>query len=266
MSYKNETRFYKIPYMAHGDMLTEQSQKNQMTIIDNLLYAATFGASKCIIEDGLYSLQKLEGSDVYRIKVSPYHNQYSAVGILNYRLYMKQGVYYSPYFNKGSYYYIYLKYMGRMQISPELFDVEIKMSQVKENNDIYLKICEVDYTGEKPVLIDDVNKVLAKNVLAHTQDFTNPHGQILVQKELKVTNELKIQESTVYPVIYDTLKSGGKDGVIWQKQNCKPVFVIVYGQQNLGQITWKIEDDKVFIKNNGQKDILMNLRIQVNYG
>jgi hypothetical protein len=54
MSYSKKTGFYEIPYMGYGDMLTEEGEKLQLTIIDNLLYAATFGASKCIIEDGKY--------------------------------------------------------------------------------------------------------------------------------------------------------------------------------------------------------------------
>lgn len=263
MGYKNKTNFYKIPYMGNGDMLTEQSQKIQMTIIDNLLYASTFGASKCIIEDGLYSLQKKQGGNLYRVKVSPYHNKYSAIGILNYRLYLKQGVYYSPYFSKGAYYYVYLYYSKNMQISPELFNIQVKMRQMGEDNDTYLKICQVDYTGDEPILKDDINKVLAKNILAHTQDYTNPHGQILIQKELQVKNKFKLGQNVVYPVIYDTIKSGGSQGVVWKKQNCKPKFVTVYGQDIVGQITWKIQNDGLVIKNNGQKDVLLSLRIEV---
>lgn len=265
MSYKNQTNFYRIPYMAHGDMLTEQSERTQMTIIDNLLYAATFGASKCIIEDGKYSLQKMQNADLYRVVVSPYYDRYSAIGILNYRLYLKQGKYYSPYFKKGSYYYVYISYSSKLQINPESFQVQIKLSQVDDDNDIYIKICEVDFTGQTPILIEDVNKVLAKNVLAHTQDFTNPHGQILVQKELNVTNELKIKQNIVYPTIYEKIKSGGVEGVVWQKQGCVPIFVTIYGEQNLGQIVWKIENEKLIIKNNGQKDINMNIKVQVQY-
>ena len=265
MSYKNKTRFYKIPYMAHGDMLTQQSQKHQMTIIDNLLYASTFGASKCIIEDGLYSLQKKENSNLYRLKVSPYHNKYSAIGILNYRLYLQQGDYYSNYFKMGAYYYVYLSYNSNMQISPDLFNVQIKLKEIDNNNDTYLKICQIDCTGQKPILKDDVNKVLAKNVLAHTQDFTNPHGQILIQKELKVQNTLKLKQQQIYPVVYDVINSGGNEGVVWKKQGCIPVYATIYGQENVGQIFWKISGNELIVKNNGDKGILLNLRVQVKY-
>ena len=49
--YSKRTNFYQIPYMGYGDMLTEEDEGIQWTIVDNLLYAATFGVSKCILEE-----------------------------------------------------------------------------------------------------------------------------------------------------------------------------------------------------------------------
>ena len=264
MSYSKKTGFYEIPYMGYGDMLTEEGEKLQLTIIDNLLYAATFGASKCIIEDGKYQLQKdSQNKDFYRLKISPYDGKYSALGILNYRLYLSDEDIYSEYMLKGEYYYVFLEYNTDMEIDPQAFNIRVSIEDLEEY-DVRLKICEIDLTGQQPILIEDVNKVLAKNILAHTQDTTNPHGQRLTQKNISVVNELKIDNQIIYPVIYDSVLSQGTEGVVWFRDGYKPKYVTVYSEQfGAGQIIWYIQDNSVVIKNSGNSDIKLNLRIEV---
>ena len=259
--YSKKTFYYEIPYMGYGDMMTQQSNQRQMSIIDNLLYAATFGASKCIIQDGKYSLQK--DGEFYRLKVSPLNGNHSLVGILNYRLFDVKGNIVSQVLLKGYYYYVYICYTTMLETNPEAIMVQCSRYN-KPLDNTKLKICQVDLTGEQPKIITDVDKVLAKNILAHTQDRTNPHGKELIQEEIKVLNKLTLDDEKIYPVVYQKLKTNGLSGVTWFKEGYRPVFVTVYGEQFIGHVYWKInEDNTVTIYNTGQIDKNMNVRIQI---
>lgn len=264
MSYSNKTQFYKIPCMKFGDMLTQQDELQQMSIIDNLLYAATFGADKCIIEDGKYSLQQSdENKGYYRVKVQGYGmGGYACLGILNYRLYRSKE-FKSPYFGKG-YFYVYICYTFAMNKYPDRFTIQVsKDDSLDKNNSSVLKICQVDYRDDKPVLKDDINKVYAKNVLAHTQDKTNPHGENLIQKNMEVTDEFKYEGHKIYPCIYDVVLTNDIEGVQWKREGYTPKFVTCYGQERVGQIWWKIEGDAVTIYNNGEKGKKLQIKVDV---
>lgn len=264
MSYRNRTTFFEIPYMGYGDMLTESDEKAQMTVIDNLLYAATCGVSKCIIEDGRYELEKSKEDDfLCRIKISPYDGKYALLGIINYRLFLQDDTIYTPYIAKGEHYHIYLQYTNYMELDSSAFEITYSYREL-DDYDIRIKLCELDWTGDEPVLITDINKVTAKNLLAHSQDRTNPHGEQLIQKSLQVTDELKIDDKTVYPVIYDSIMSGGTEGVVWFRKGYTPKYVTVYGEEfGIGEIVWNVDGDNLTIKNSGDVNKKLNLRIEV---
>ena len=260
--YSKKTNFYQIPYMGYGDMLTEEDEKSQLTIIDNLLYAATFGVSKCILEEGKYSLvEDEENAGFYKLRLDPI-NGYSAVGIINYRLYLSKEIRYSNSFMKGEHYHIYIQYDNLIEIDPNQFNIVYSYKEL-DDLDTLLKICEVDYTGEEPVLILDIEKDLSKNVLAHTKDSTNPHGKELTQDILNILSELKINENKIFSSIYDSVISNGTDGIEWMKEGYKPIFIQVYPEDFCGEISCKIEDNKIIIKNNGNQGIKLNIKVDV---
>lgn len=262
--YSKKTKFYQIPYQGYGDMMTQEDNTIQMSIIDNLLYAATFGADKCIIQDGKYQIQQnSQKPNYYRLKISPLSGNHSLIGILNYRLFDKKGNSYSNYFIKGEYYYFYVCYSSDLQIDPQSFWIQYSLMD-NQLDQTKIKICQVDFTGEKPIINTDVDKVLAKNILAHTQDRTNPHGKELVQDKIQVLNKLILNGQQIYQVFYQKLKTNGLLGVNWSKEGYKPIYVNVYGEEYIGQVYWKInEDNSVTIYNTGQNDKNINVRIQV---
>ena len=108
MAYKNKTRFYRIPVMGYGDAITEEEEMRQMSIIDNLLYASTFGASKCVLEEGDYSVKEQNGNYVLEIS-KPSNIECSLLGIVNYRLFMSTKTVTSADMLKGSEWYVYVK-------------------------------------------------------------------------------------------------------------------------------------------------------------
>ena len=261
--YKNKTTFYKIPYMGNGDILVEEDEKQQMTIIDNLLYAATFGASKCLIEDGDYELSDVTENSC-RVKIKPY-SEYTLLGIINYRLFMYTKVLSSILMMKGAYYYIYVQYSQNLDLSPTQFTLAVETRPHDERSETKLKIAEVDFTGNYPILKYDLDKVYAKNILAHTRDTTNPHGEELTQDTLKITNKLFIAEQEIYQVIYSTIESKGQgEPYKLNLGHRTPVFVTAVGEDaSIGNIYCKLLENDVEIVNSGAIGKKINLRIEV---
>ena len=258
MSYSKKTELYRIPVMGKGDTLMEENEMQQMTIIDNLLYAVTYGCSKCLIEEGSYTLKK--DKDGLKLSIKPLE-EFSMLGILNYRLFLsKKEITYSIYPN--SFYYIYAEYTEGLENNAESFSIKGYGSQ-QLDNDFRLLICTID--TEKEQINLDVEKVYAKNILAHTSDSTNPHGRILKQDEIDVKNSIKIDNNPVYGSIYADVISQGSDGIIFNiPEEYVPVFVTIHPKYiSAGTIAWEIVGNDIFIMNSGNLGIVLHVKVEV---
>ena len=88
MPYRYKTNFYRIPVMDEGDILTEEQEWVQMSTIDNLLRAATFGCTKAYLEDGTYSIEWDDRHMECHLVIRPSKSGgYSLMGIINCRLF-----------------------------------------------------------------------------------------------------------------------------------------------------------------------------------
>ena len=88
--YKKQTKFYGIPYISSMEMMEEGEEEKAATIIDNMLYAATFGVGKAVFEDGNYRLN-LQENGLYTLSIIPY-NGFSFLGIVNYCLFLRKEI------------------------------------------------------------------------------------------------------------------------------------------------------------------------------
>lgn len=261
MSYKKRTNFYRIPVMGKGDKMTEENNMQQWTILDNLLYASTFGCDKCFLQDGDYQLECNE--DHYKLTIKPmYNNGFSLLGIINYRLFYskKDLVVNNLYFNQR--YYIYLQAHDSIQTNPMGFHLnQYTTKQSSLNSNLLLCIIE---TTDQPVIITDVNKVFAKNLIAHTKDNTNPHGKQMYQYDLNIINQLKLKNEFVYPSIYTSYETQSNEYILPFPQNKQVIYVTAYPESlKAGYIAWRIEDKKIFLSNAGQSGIKVNLKLDV---
>lgn len=259
MAYKNKTRFYRIPVMGYGDAITEEEEMRQMSIVDNLLYASTFGVSKCILEEGNYSV-KQQGNN-YVLEISkPLNSDYSLLGIINYRLFMSTKTVTSTEMFKGNKWYVYVEYTSYLEDSANKFDLSVSLFEKDEDN--FLLVAIVDLTDINNIKINtDTNKIYAKNILAHTADRTNPHGKKLMQEELY------LQNNRVYTPIY------GKMTVFINQENkyiCPsnfvPVFAHIYPENpDMGTIAWKIYNNNILIWISGLSSGDVNIKIEGYY-
>lgn len=259
MPYSKKTKLYRIPVMGKGDVLNEKDEMSQMTIVDNLLYAATYGCSKCVIEEGKYALKKSDGG--YRLSIQPIE-EFSLLGILNYRLFYQRNELLSQEIPVGVFYYMYAEYTEGLEADAESFIITgYPYRQI--DDDHHLLICTINTAAGTINL--DVNKVFAKNILAHTADKTNPHGKTLNQEILLVNNALTVQNHPIYGAIYANVESNGGSGVRYLvSADYKIVFVHAYPENtSAGMIAWKAIGNEVVLTNLGASGVKINLKIEV---
>jgi len=259
MGYSKKTGLYRIPVMGYGDTLLEEEEMRQMTIIDNLLYAATYGCSKCIIEEGIYSIKKENGE--LKLVIKPLE-QFSLLGILNYRLFLsKKELTYNLY--PQAFYYIYAEYTESLENNANSFTIK-GYGSPQLSNDFRLLLCTID--TEKEVIDLDVEKIYAKNVLAHTADSTNPHGKTLNQDNLLINKSISVDGNRVYGAIYADVFSQGQDGIVFNTpEEYEVVFVSIYPESlQVGEISWETNENNITIKNSGEKAIKLHLKVEVN--
>lgn len=259
--YRNRTNFYRIPVMAEGDQMTEQQEWVQMSTIDNLLFAATFGCGKAFLEEGRYSLKWNNNRTECRLVVAPMKAEgFSLMGLINYRMFFSRkeqevGVLYS-----NAKYYVYVEYQEGLETDPECFALRAYTSGQKEDVN-RMALCIVDTTDG--TIDTDVNKVYAKNILAHTTDSTNPHGKALSQEELNVTGSLTVGGRPVLGVEYRDFLSGGQQALTFSFDG-EPVFAEIYAESpSAGTFCWKINGNTLSVSNSGDAGIPVHARIEV---
>ena len=127
MAYSGETDNYGIPYMKRGDYIVESEEERRARIIDNLLYAANFGASKAIVQDAQYTL--VQYADHCTLEMESAGGDDVVVAILNKRLARKtEGASFD--IAKGTERYIYLVYSEGMEANPALATYEMEDMEI----------------------------------------------------------------------------------------------------------------------------------------
>ena len=110
----------------------------------------------------------------------------------------------------------------------------------------------------------DVNKVYAKNLLAHTKDSTNPHGKDMYQYNLNVVNQFKIKGENVYSSIYTSYETISGEYILNFPEGKQVLYVTAFPESlKAGYIAWRIEDNKVILTNAGQSGVKVNLKLDI---
>ena len=260
MPYRYKTNFYRIPVMGEGDILTEEQEWVQMSTIDNLLRAATFGCTKAYLEDGTYSIEWDDRHMECHLVIKPSKSGgYSLMGIINCRLFMSMVDVRVGTLYKDSEYYVYVEYDNGLETDAQCFSVRAYPTKQTEDSR-RMALCIVNTSGEGTI-DTDVNKVYAKNILAHTMDSTNPHGRHQTQDELDVIESLTVKGYNVNGVMYATALTAGDGNDVNVTFKGEPAFVVVYPEElGAGEIAWEITGNTVRILNSGRAGIRLNIR------
>lgn len=264
MPYRYKTRFYRIPVMGTGDILTEEQEWAQMSVIDNLLFAANFGCTNAFLEEGDYYLEwnATRTACVLRIS-SKSPNGFSLLGIINGRLFASQKDVQVPSLYGRAIYYVYLEYGKGLENDSTMFDIKAYLERQKENA-TRMALCVVNTYGNGSI-DTDVGKTYAKNLLAHTMDKTNPHGEVQYQDSMMISNRLEIRGAESHGCIYRTVDSAGSsNAAILSCGDFTPLFVTASAESlEAGNVACKIEGNSIKVWNSGASGVKINVRIDV---
>lgn len=255
------TQFYSIPYMCAGDYLTEVDERRKATIIDNLLYVATYGATKAVVEDCLYTLSGTT-SDPCVLKLSDNGSGFVFLCIVGYRLaYRKESISFS--LAKGRKYYIVVRSTSGMDVEPELCAVE-SLDEAPQDSIDTLLLATVDYTGEQATLDTDSGKRYMSNLAAHTMDCSDPHGTDLNQ------TRMTLHGHEAFPCFVSSIETGGLAGVsVPVPSGMTAVFATAVAEDlSAGNLACSISEDgtSVTVVNSGEAGVKARVRIDGRYG
>lgn len=196
--YKKKTTHYGIPYISKGEMMEAKEQERAAQIIDNMLYAATFGVDKAVFEDGNYRLN-LESDGLYTLSIIPC-NGYSFLGIVNYCLFSSTNIKKINNLRSGNKYFIYVFYQNDLSTNPENFILAARTDKIIDSSSLSIHVATIDLTGIDPVIDENpYSKKYSTLVSAHMADDTNPHGRTLYQDVLQVVEKLYINGRMISP-------------------------------------------------------------------
>lgn len=235
MAYKYKTPVFGIPFMRDGDRLSELEERKKALIIENQLLAAKNCITNCVFEEGQYTIKENE------IWLSKTGEKSAFKGIVgNAFCQISETIKWTG-LSKGKRYYLYLK------AKDNIFENSASVSVIaKESTPFFPEqkatlLAFVDYK-DKPEL------------------NTKPYGKIYAGDMV-----FQIKEKNIQKII----SSGGKEGVSFQINDALHVkFVTVneYIENNnptfsLGEIVTKVENNKIIVYNNGEKNIPMQINV-----
>lgn len=264
MAYGGKTRFYQIPYMVTDDFMTQDEEQRRAEIVDSLLFVATYGATRAIIEDASYSIQD-PAIDPCVLNISPLGMTYVFIVVVNGRLAFRTEPVQLT-LDKGSVYYVYCVYTNTVDTAPESCQIISSIEELNDPNHVLL--CTVDLTGADPVIDTDTNKQYLQNISSHTMDSTNPHGTTLTQDSLQVTQSLFVKGQEILPVVYYNIEaSTGTTATIVSLEGFTPVFVTpMISDIAIGNVACKINaDNTISVTNDGATGLPIKLKIEGRY-
>lgn len=254
MPYRYKTQYYRIPVMGEGDLLTEEQEWAQMSTIDNLLHAAMFGCTRAYLEEGTYSIEWSENHKECHLVIKPAkQGGYSLLGIINGRLFKSMDDISVGTLYWDTIYHVYVESSEGLETDSRCFSVRAYTEKMEESR-FRMKLCVVDTHGDGTVNTD-VDKIYAKNLLAHTMDTTNPHGRTQTQDALKVVESLEVRGSEVHGVEVRRAVTGGEAGTVVEFPS-EPLFATVCPDAlGAGDFACQIVGNKVVVFNSGAKGI-----------
>lgn len=236
--------------MLNGDYVTESEERRRAAIIDNLLFVATYGASKAIIEDASYALDDAD-AERCRLTLSSYGGEYVFMAIVNFRLaYRLKPVELT--LEKGFVHYVYVVCVSGMDTDPALCRVIASTTPYSDVN--HLLVAKVDYTGSVATLDVDTDKQYLTNLAAHSMDCTNPHGTSLVQDTLAVTGKLLLRGTEMMScVLHEISSSPGSTPAVVRLEGMTPKFVTpMIDDPEIGAVACRINTDgTISVTNSG---------------
>ena len=193
MPYGQKTSILGIPVVDNGDRIDPSTEMQKYRIIENLLVAGLEGKSNCVFDDGEFSVS-IDANGSCSVSVHPGGGcRFSIFGMVG-------GSYFQIPFGdswtgleKGKTHYLYVVGSSETFEFPEKVSLKSFLRPVAFSGQILIAV--LDFTGELPVLDSNPpGKVYSEDILKHVIDSKSPHGYVLEQKTLNITEALVIKK------------------------------------------------------------------------
>lgn len=193
MPYGQKTSILGIPVVASGDTIDPRTEMQKYRIIENLLVAGLEGKSNCIFDDGEFSVS-IDLNGLCNVSVRPGGGcRFSIFGMVG-------GSYFNIPFGdswtgleKGKIHYLYVVGTSETFEFPEKVSLKSFLRPVSFSGQILVAI--LDFSGEVPVLDSNPpGKIYSDDVFKHVIDSKSPHGSVLEQNTLNITDSLVIKK------------------------------------------------------------------------
>jgi len=281
MPYKYKTPIFNLPYMGKEDILSEQEERRRAIIIENQLLAANKGIKNCIFEEGEYRvLDKGKTRDVCLLTTG---ENISFMGIVNSAFCKTCKTIIWNNLIPNRIYYLYLKAKDNIyeNCSSVLSIAKESTPYYDEHNATLLAKIKIGYDSYDLDINPD-GKIYGQDILVHSSDTTNPHGENLVQDNLLIRKSLNFEQNGIDGLskeivnLYDEngngilqkekfitlneLSNGTEGREIICDSKIKSIIVYENVVENkptfgLGEIAIKIFDNRAYIYNNGKCNI-----------
>jgi len=185
-----KTPFFRIPFLANGSTLSEESEGRAANIIENQLLAATKGIKCTVFRDGMYrAVNNLDGT--WTVLLSSTGENCAIEGVVHGGYCFSSNPVLWENLEFGKEYYLYVTYQDGMYEDETNFGTSARIHAVDNKVSTFLYLAKVDLTGDKPVIDSNPDgKIHGTNVALHATDKENPHGETLVQENIDLNNIL----------------------------------------------------------------------------
>lgn len=259
--YKKHTSHYGIPYISNMEMMEAGEEEKAAKIIDNMLYAATFGIDKAVFEDGNYRVN-LEADGLYTLSVIPY-NGYSFLGIVNYCLFSSKEIKQIKNLRSGNKYFIYVFYQDDLSTNPENFYLKSSIYKLQDTSSLSIHVATIDLTGIEPKIDEEpYTRKYTSNIVAHIKDNTNPHGRTLYQDILQVSENLYLNGRKILPCEFVELTLE-KNKKLYELNFESKISFVSYMDLSVPQTIWFEINEKVLKVNS--EGISGKIKIKVEF-
>jgi hypothetical protein len=198
MVYKQKTRYLGIPVIGYGNRIIPEQELKKYQVIENMLLAGLGGVKSCVFDDGSYSLES-ESDGSFRVVLGATGSSPGAEGIAGGVYFHVESVRWDG-LKAGSKHYLYLATSSKTYEDCSAVSAVSSVHPGVEG-DGSLLMAVVDLQGAVgSVDADPDGKLYSSDLARHVGDSENPHGRVLRQDGVVVSESLSFEDEAVIKV------------------------------------------------------------------
>lgn len=175
MPYALQTSKFGIPVPVAGQVLEASEQLKTYSIIDNQLQAGSYGISRGVYEDGIYTLSLVSAGN-YSVYLNGSGASVALRGVVGGGFIESTSTVIWSNLLSGFTWYLTANYTANIYADKTAFTISASTTAPDLASKTTLYLAKVDYTGATPTIdTKPVGKLYISDIFNHMVDFDNPH-------------------------------------------------------------------------------------------